>query len=65
MRPSRVVTHLSPEELDARDPVIPRVAAMLRPYRRQITLVLVAVIGIWRTQRSRSIRMRRMQEKYA
>ena len=45
MRPSRVVTHLSPEELDARDPVIPRVAAMLRPYRRQIALVLAAVVA--------------------
>jgi len=29
-----------------------------------LPLVLVAVVGIWRTQRSRNIRMRRMQEKY-
>lgn len=45
MRPSRVVTHLSQEELDARDPVLPRVAHLLRPYRRQIVLVLVAVLA--------------------
>ncbi|MDZ5619859.1 ABC transporter ATP-binding protein [Nocardioides bizhenqiangii] len=45
MRPSRVVTHLSTEELTAREPVLPRVAAMLRPYRRQIALVLVAVLA--------------------
>ncbi len=44
-RPSRVVTHLSPEELTARDPVLPRVATMLRPYRRQIGLVLIAVLA--------------------
>jgi hypothetical protein len=29
-----------------------------------LPLILVAVVGIWRTQRSRNIRMRRMQEKY-
>ncbi len=45
MRPSRVVTHLTPEELDAKTPVLPRVATMLRPYRRQIGLVLVAVLA--------------------
>ncbi|WP_183101377.1 ABC transporter ATP-binding protein [Nocardioides pelophilus] len=45
MRPSPVITHLSPEELDAREPVLPRVAQMLRPYRRKIALVLVAVLA--------------------
>ena len=45
MRPSRVITHLSAEELTAREPVLPRVATMLRPYRRQIALVLVAVLA--------------------
>jgi len=30
-----------------------------------LPLVLVAIVGIWRTQRSRNIRMRRMQEKYS
>ena len=44
-RPSRVITHLSDEELTAREPVLPRVATMLRPYRRQIALVLVAVLA--------------------
>ena len=43
-RPSRVITHLSDEELTARDPVLPRVATMLRPYRSQIALVMVAVV---------------------
>ncbi|MEZ0581318.1 ABC transporter ATP-binding protein [Nocardioides sp. MH1] len=44
MRPSPVITHLTHEDLDARNPVLPRVARMLRPYRRQIVLVLVAVV---------------------
>ena len=30
-----------------------------------LPLALVAAVGIWRTQRNRSIRMRRMQEKYS
>ena len=30
-----------------------------------LPLVLVAVVGIWRTQRNRNIRIRRMQEKYS
>ncbi|RHW27410.1 ABC transporter ATP-binding protein [Nocardioides immobilis] len=45
MRPSPVVNHLSPDDLQRRDPVIPRVAELLRPYRRQIVLVLVAVLA--------------------
>lgn len=45
MRPSPVVTHLSEEEVDAREPVLARVAHLLKPYRRQIMLVLVAVIS--------------------
>jgi len=39
--------------------------AFIKYFNFLLPLVLVAVIGIWRTQRSRSIRMRRMQEKYA
>jgi len=45
MRPSPVVTHLSTDELNAREPVLPRVAQMLHPYRRKIALVLVAVLA--------------------
>ncbi|KAA1421621.1 ABC transporter ATP-binding protein [Nocardioides humilatus] len=45
MRPSPVVTHLTQEDLSATNPVIPRVVQMLRPYRRQILLVLVAVVS--------------------
>jgi ATP-binding cassette, subfamily B, bacterial len=44
-RSSRVITHLSDEELTGRESVLPRVATMLRPYRRQIALVLVAVVA--------------------
>jgi ATP-binding cassette, subfamily B, bacterial len=45
MRPSPVVTHLSADEVRSREPVIPRVALMLRPYRSKIVLVLVAVLA--------------------
>jgi ATP-binding cassette subfamily B protein len=45
MRPSVVVTHLSTDELSAREPVLPRVARMLHPYRSKIVLVLVAVLA--------------------
>lgn len=45
MRPSPVVTHLSTDEVRSREPVLPRVAAMLRPYRSKIVLVLVAVLA--------------------
>ncbi|MCX6399070.1 MAG: ABC transporter ATP-binding protein [Propionibacteriales bacterium] len=44
MRPSRTITHLSPEELRGNQQVLPRVARMLRPYRGKIVLVLVAVV---------------------
>jgi len=45
MRPSPVVNHLTPDDLRGREPVLPRVAQLLRPYRRQILLVLVAVVS--------------------
>lgn len=45
MRPSPVVTHLTPEDLDQREPVLPRIARLLRPYRAKIALVLVAVVA--------------------
>ena len=45
MRPSPVVSHLSPDDLRSREPVLPRVAHLLRPYRSQIALVLVAVVA--------------------
>ena len=44
-RPSRVITHLSEEEITAADePVLGRIATLLRPYRRKLALVAVAVI---------------------
>ena len=44
-RPSRVITHLSEEEITAADePVLGRIATLLRPYRSQLMLVAVAVI---------------------
>ncbi len=42
---SPVVTHLTPEDLRRRAPVLPRIATLLRPYRAQIALVLVAVVA--------------------
>ena len=39
--------------------------AFIKYFNFLLPLALVAVVGIWRTQRSRRIRMRRMQEKYA
>lgn len=44
MRPSPVITHLTASDLAAREPVLPRVAHLLRPYRTKIALVLVAVV---------------------
>lgn len=45
MRPSSVVTHLTPEDLAQREPVLPRIARLLRPYRAKIVMVLVAVVA--------------------
>ncbi len=45
MRPGPVVTHLTPADLDQREPVLPRIARLLRPYRAKIALVLVAVVA--------------------
>ena len=40
------VTHLSREEVAAADsPVLGRIASLLRPYRRQLVLVCVAVVA--------------------
>jgi len=44
-RPSPVVTHLTAADLQARAPVLPRIARLLRPYRGKIALVLVAVLA--------------------
>ncbi|XBB65678.1 ABC transporter ATP-binding protein [Nocardioides sp. WV_118_6] len=44
-RKSPVVTHLESGDLDRREPVLPRIARMLRPYRAKIALVLVAVVA--------------------
>ncbi|GAA1504652.1 ABC transporter ATP-binding protein [Nocardioides humi] len=44
-RPSSTITHLSPDELYGNQDVLPRVARLLRPYRAQIALVLVAVVA--------------------
>ena len=45
-RPSRVVTHLTDEEIAAgtSEPVVARIAALLHPYRAQLVLVAIAVI---------------------
>ena len=44
-RPSRVITHLSEEEITAADePVLGRIATLLRPYRSKLALVAVAVV---------------------
>ncbi|WP_028655282.1 ABC transporter ATP-binding protein [Nocardioides sp. J54] len=45
MRPGPVVTHLTAEDLEQRDPVVPRIASLLRPYRGKIAMVLVAVVA--------------------
>lgn len=45
MRPSPVVTHLTADDLRQREPVLPRIARLLRPYRAKIALVLVAVVA--------------------
>ncbi|GAA3529570.1 ABC transporter ATP-binding protein [Nocardioides daeguensis] len=45
MRPSPVVTHLTAADLRKREPVLPRIAHLLRPYRGKIALVLVAVLA--------------------
>ncbi|TNM48208.1 ABC transporter ATP-binding protein [Nocardioides albidus] len=45
MRPSPVVTHLTAADLRQREPVLPRIARLLRPYRAKIALVLVAVLA--------------------
>ena len=45
MRPSPVVTHLTTADLRQREPVLPRIAHLLRPYRGKIGLVLVAVLA--------------------
>lgn len=45
MRPSPVVTHLTTADLRQREPVLPRIAQLLRPYRGKIGLVLVAVLA--------------------
>jgi ATP-binding cassette subfamily B protein len=39
-----VVTHLTQADLSRKEPVLPRVAHLLKPYRGQIGLVLVAVV---------------------
>ncbi|WP_377320602.1 ABC transporter ATP-binding protein [Pimelobacter simplex] len=44
-RPSAVITHLEPGDLRRDEPVLPRVARLLRPYRSKIALVLVAVVA--------------------
>lgn len=45
MRPSPVVTHLTADDLQQKEPVLPRIARLLRPYRAKIALVLVAVVA--------------------
>ncbi|HVK27767.1 MAG TPA: ABC transporter ATP-binding protein [Nocardioides sp.] len=45
MRPSPVVTHLTADDLQQKEPVLPRIARLLRPYRAKIAMVLVAVVA--------------------
>lgn len=45
MRPSPVVTHLTADDLQQKEPVLPRIARLLRPYRAKIVMVLVAVVA--------------------
>lgn len=45
MRPSPVVTHLTAEDLQQKEPVLPRIARLLRPYRAKIAMVLAAVVA--------------------
>lgn len=45
MRPSPVVTHLTAEDLQLKEPVLPRIARLLRPYRAKIAMVLAAVVA--------------------
>ncbi|HWU23855.1 MAG TPA: ABC transporter ATP-binding protein [Nocardioides sp.] len=44
MRPGISADHLTKADLARTDPVLPRIARLLRPYRAQIVLVLVAVV---------------------
>ncbi|GAB3856776.1 ABC transporter ATP-binding protein [Nocardioides maradonensis] len=44
MRPPIRADHLTRDDLARTDPVLPRIARLLRPYRGQIVLVLVAVV---------------------
>ncbi|HJQ04739.1 MAG TPA: ABC transporter ATP-binding protein [Nocardioides sp.] len=44
MRPPIRADHLTKDDLARTDPVLPRIARLLRPYRGQIGLVLVAVV---------------------
>jgi ATP-binding cassette subfamily B protein len=45
-RASRVITHLSEAEIEAADePVLRRVATLLRPYRGKLVLVAIAVVS--------------------
>lgn len=45
MRPSPVVTHLTADDLQHKEPVLPRIARLLRPYRAKIAMVLAAVVA--------------------
>lgn len=45
MRPSPVVTHLTADDLQQKEPVLPRIARLLRPYRAKIAMVLAAVVA--------------------
>jgi ATP-binding cassette subfamily B protein len=45
MRPGPIVDHLTPDDLERSDPVLPRIAHLLAPYKGKIVLVLVAVVA--------------------
>ena len=46
MRPGPLVNHLTPADLRRDEPVLPRIAHLLRPYRGKIGLVLIAVVAL-------------------
>lgn len=45
MRPSPTITHLSDEEIGSGQPILGRIARMLKPYRTKMAYVAVAVVA--------------------
>ncbi len=45
MRPGPNITHLTDEEIGTGEPILGRIARMLRPYRTKMAYVAVAVVA--------------------